>query len=107
MRLKIIYICEDCSNCSYKSKCIKGNNSKIPLEERTKKFETSKKFNRQRKETLERIITDEGCLLRMNRSIQAEGSFAVIKQDMSFRRFICRDKKTYYQRVYYLRWHII
>ena len=45
---------------------------KIPLEERTKKFETSKKFNRQRKEDLERIITDEGILLRMNRSIQAE-----------------------------------
>ena len=67
-----IYICEDCSNCNYKSQCIKGNNSKIPLEKRTKKFETSKKFNRQRKEDLERIITDEGILLRMNRSIQAE-----------------------------------
>ena len=37
-----IYICEDCSNCNYKSQCIKGNNSKIPLEKRTKKFETSK-----------------------------------------------------------------
>ncbi len=90
---KTIYICEDCSNCSYKSKCIKGNNSKTPLEKRTKKFETSKKFNRQRKETLERIITDEGALLRMNRSIQAEGSFAVIKQDMNFRRFMCRGQK--------------
>ena len=70
--VKTIYICEDCSNCNYKSQCIKGNNSKIPLEKRTKKFETSKKFNRQRKEDLERIITDEGILLRMNRSIQAE-----------------------------------
>ena len=29
----------------------------------------------------------------MNRSIQAEGSFAQIKQDMSFRRFICRGQK--------------
>ena len=45
-----IYICEDCSNCNYKSQCIKGNDSKIPLEKRAKKFETSKKFNRQRKE---------------------------------------------------------
>lgn len=70
--VKTIYICEDCSNCNYKSQCIKGNNSKISLEKRTKKFETSKKFNRQRKEDLERIITDEGILLRMNRSIQAE-----------------------------------
>ena len=40
--VKTIYICEDCSNCNYKSQCIKGNNSKIPLEKRTKKFETSK-----------------------------------------------------------------
>ena len=90
---KTIYICEDCSNCTYKSKCIKGNNSKTPLEERTKKFETSKKFNQQRKDDLERIITDEGCLLRMNRSIQAEGSFAQVKQDMNFRRFMCRGQK--------------
>ena len=89
---KTIYICEDCSDCNYKNKCIKGNNSKIPLEERTKKFETSKKFNRQRKEDLTRIITDEGCLLRMNRSIQAEGSFAQLKHDMNFRRFMCRGQ---------------
>ena len=58
-----------------------------------KKFETSKKFNRQRKEDLERIITDEGILLRMNRSIQAEGSFAQVKHDMSFKRFMCRGQK--------------
>lgn len=90
---KTVYSCEDCSNCSYKSSCIKGNNSKTPLEQRTKKFETSKKFNRQRKEDLERILTNEGCLLRVNRSIQAEGSFAQIKQDMNFRRFMCRGQK--------------
>ena len=91
---KTIYACEDCSNCTYKSSCIKGNNCKTPLEERTKKIETSKKFNRQRRSDLERIISEEGCLLRMNRSIQAEGSFAQIKHDMSFRRFMCRGKKS-------------
>ena len=32
-------------------------------------------------------------MLRMNRSIQAEGSFANIKGDMSFRRYLCRGKK--------------
>ncbi|WP_194192695.1 IS1182 family transposase [Clostridium chrysemydis] len=89
---KTIYSCEDCSSCSHKSSCIKGNNSKLPLEERTKKLEISKKFNQQRKEDLNRIISDEGCLLRTNRSIQAEGAFAQIKHDMNFRRFLCRGK---------------
>jgi transposase len=90
---KTIYSCEDCSNCSHKSKCIKGNNSKTPLEERVKNLETSKVFNMLRKESLERIVSKEGCELRVNRSIQAEGSFGELKQDMGFRRFLCKGKQ--------------
>ena len=90
---KTIYVCEDCTECPYKGSCIKGNNCKTPLSERTKKLETSKKFNAYRKDCLERVISEEGCLLRMNRSIQVEGSFAQIKQDMNFRRFMSRGKK--------------
>ena len=33
----------------------------------------------------EKICTDEGIQLRVNRSIQAEGVFAMIKEDMEFR----------------------
>ncbi|MDO5517708.1 MAG: IS1182 family transposase [Clostridium sp.] len=90
---KTIYVCEDCTNCSFKSTCIKGHNCKIPLEERTKKFETSRKFNYQRKNDLKRILSEEGCILRINRSIQAEGSFGELKQDMGFRRFLCHGKE--------------
>lgn len=90
---KTIYSSEDCINCKYKSKCIKGNNCKTPLEERVKNLETSKVFNHFRKEDLERIVGDEGCELRMNRSIQAEGSFGEIKQNMGFRRFLCIGQK--------------
>ena len=90
---KTVYTCENCSNCLYKSKCIKGNNSKTPLEERVKNLETSKVFNKLRKEDLERIISQEGCELRMNRSIQVEGSFANIKQNMEFKRFLCKGKQ--------------
>ena len=89
---KTIYTSEDCSNCSYKRSCIKGNNSKIPLEERIKNLEISKKFNSQRKECSERIISEKGILLMKNRGIQAEGSFAQIKQDMGFRRYMSRGK---------------
>lgn len=46
---KTIYTCEDCSNCNYKSSCIKENNSKIPIKYISKKFKISKKFNRQKK----------------------------------------------------------
>lgn len=89
---KTVYTCEDCSNCPHKSNCIKGNNCKTPLEDRVKNLETSKLFSRLRKESLERIVSREGCELRINRSIQAEGSFGELKQDMGFRRFMSRGK---------------
>ena len=81
---KSLYSCEDCTGCPYKEKCIKGNNCKTPLEDRTKHLQVSKKFKEQRTEDLERILTEEGCNLRMNRSIQVEGSFGELKQDMGF-----------------------
>ena len=90
---KTQYTCEDCNGCEYKKACIKGNNSKLPLEERTKHLEVSKLFQEKRSEDLERILTDKGCQLRMNRSIQAEGSFASIKADMAFRRYLCKGTK--------------
>ena len=87
---KTIYTCENCNDCSYKSDCIKGNNCKTPLGERTKVLQVAKTFIKHRKEDLERIISDEGVLYRMNRSIQAEGSFGDIKQDMQFRRYLSK-----------------
>lgn len=90
---KTCYTCEDCSECQLKSKCIKGRNSKTPLEERTKHLEISKLFQEKRERSLERIISDEGTELRMNRSIQSEGAFAEVKQDMGFRRFLCKGKQ--------------
>lgn len=87
---KTRYECEDCTGCPYKNECMKGNHWKTPLEERTKRLELSKSFMAYREEDLERIISEEGIELRMNRSIQAEGSFAQIKQDMGFRRFLSR-----------------
>ena len=87
---KTIYTCENCSDCPYKSDCIKDNNCKTPLGERTKVLQVAKTFIKHRKEDLERIISDEGVLYRMNRSIQAEGSFGDIKQDMQFRRYLSK-----------------
>ncbi len=88
-----VYECEDCHDCCYKEKCIHGNNCKTPMEERNKRLNVSKVMNQKRQETLDRITTEYGTQLRMNRSIQAEGSFAVIKEDMNFRRYLYRGKE--------------
>ena len=52
-----------------------------PMEERTKTLYVAKKFLKYRQEDLERILSDEGILFRINRSIQVEGSFGELKQD--------------------------
>ena len=87
---KTIYKCENCNGCPHKLECIRGNNCKTPLEDRTKVLQVAKTFLEQRKADLERIVSDEGKLYRMNRTIQAEGSFGDIKQDMQFRRYLTR-----------------
>ena len=90
MSEKTIYKCENCKGCPYKSECIKGNNCKTPLEERTKILQVAKTFLKYRQEDLERILSEEGILYRTNRSIQAEGSFGDLKQDMQFRRYLSK-----------------
>ena len=87
-----IYRCEDCQGCPCKEKCIRKGTSKKPLEERTKSLYVSKNFLRQREEMEQCITSEEGCLLRVNRSIQAEGAFAMTKEDLQFRRFLTRGK---------------
>ena len=87
---KTIYKYENCDACPYKKECIKGNNCKIPLDERTKTLQVAKTFLKYRQEDLERILSEEGILFRTNRSIQAEGSFGDLKQDMQFRRYLSK-----------------
>lgn len=90
IRKDMIYQCRECKGCPYKSDCIKGRNWKTPEEERFKTLNVSRKFERQRQKSLANITSEEGAMLRMNRSIQAEGAFAVMKEDRGFRRFLCR-----------------
>ena len=73
-----------------------GKNWKRPVEERYKTLTVSKEFERLRANEYERINSEEGKLLRMNRSIQAEGSFADIKGDSKFTRYLCRGGENVY-----------
>ena len=42
---------------------------------------------------IEDIISPQGILYRMNRSIQVEGAFGVLKNDYEFQRFLLRGEK--------------
>ena len=87
------YTCADCSGCPFKEKCIKGNNCNTPMDERNKTMFVAKKKEEYRRQDLERIQSDYGAQLRINRSIQVEGSFAVEKEDMNFRKYSYRGKE--------------
>lgn len=84
-----VYTCEDCGGCPLKEKCICSHSNKR-LEERNKVIYASRRFEQQRSEMEKKIQTEEGILLRINRSIQAEGAFAMTKQNMGYRRFLLR-----------------
>lgn len=85
-----VYECGECDGCPLKEKCIRACGSKKSLEERHKVIYVSKRFAEQRQAMEAKISSPKGCLLRVNRSIQAEGNFAYVKQDLDFRRFLLR-----------------
>lgn len=52
-----------------------------------------KTFWEKREDSLRNITSDRGIMLRMNRSIQVEGAFGLLKNDFSFRRFMTTGKR--------------
>lgn len=52
----------------------------------------SKSFLEKRQESYENILTETGIQYRMNRSIQVEGAFGVLKNDYEFQKFLLREK---------------
>lgn len=79
-----VYECEDCSGCPYKEKCTKAKGNK--------RLYISKSFWEKRQESYENILSEKGIQYRMNRSIQVEGAFGVLKNDYEFQRFLLRGK---------------
>jgi len=79
-----VYECESCEGCICKEKCTKAKENR--------KMQVSKTFIEKRQTSYENISTGEGKKLRMNRSIQVEGAFGVLKNDYEFTRFLTRGK---------------
>lgn len=82
---KTIYGCKECENCPCRSLCTQSQSGR--------KLQRAKVFTNFRNESLKNITTEKGILLRMNRSIQVEGAFGVLKQDYGFRRFLTRGNE--------------
>lgn len=79
-----VYECEDCSGCPHKEKCTKAKGNK--------RLSVSKSFIEKREESYRNILSETGIKYRMNRSIQVEGAFGVLKNDYEFQRFLLRGK---------------
>ena len=82
------YRCESCTNCPQRERCCRKQDVNAPKEVILKET-----FREKRQQSLENITSERGIQLRMNRSIQVEGAFGLIKNDFGFRRFLTTGKK--------------
>lgn len=76
------YTCEDCSGCPYAERCKKT--------EKNRTVRINAELSSMHQEVLENLQSIHGALLRMNRSIQAEGTFGIIKYDRWYKRIVRR-----------------
>ena len=80
------YSNDKCGRCPHRNQCHSSKNG-------YKTVRVNQILNEYRPKVLEALTSEEGTLLRMNRSIQVEGVFVVLKEDYGFRRFLTRGKK--------------
>lgn len=75
-RTEEYYQCESCEECSHKAFCHKSEGNRI--------IRLNEELTLFHKEVLENLYSVHGALLRMNRSIQAEGAYGIIKWNRSY-----------------------
>ena len=80
------YSNEKCGRCPHRDKCHSSKNG-------YRTVRVNQVLNEYRPKVLKALTSEEGALLRMNRSIQVEGVFGVLKEDYGFRRFLTRGKE--------------
>ena len=81
-RQEEVFECEDCSGCPYASEC-----KKTP---KNRTVRINRELTAMHREVPDNLNSIHGALLRMNRSIQAEGTFGVMKHDRRYRRIVRR-----------------
>ena len=78
-RTEEVYECESCEDCPYKIEC-------CPKSKKNRTIRLNRELTSIHKEVLKNLNSIHGALLCMNRSIQAEGTFGIIKFDKSYKR---------------------
>ena len=81
------YRCENCAGCPSRSQCCRAKDPEQP-----KELCLQKTFWEKRAQTTQRMTSPRGIQLRLCRSIQVEGAFALLKNDFGFRRFLTRGR---------------
>ena len=78
-RMEEIYECENCEGCEHKEKC-------SPRSKGNRTIRMNRELTSIHEEVIENLCSIHGALLCMNRSIQSEGTFGVMKWDRSYKR---------------------
>lgn len=90
------YRCESCAGCLCREQCCKAKDG-LP-----KELKIRKQFEQYRAISEANVTTEEGIYLRLCRSIQAEGTFALLKADFGFRRFLTSGKANVRTELFFL-----
>ena len=85
-RTEELYQCEDCTGCPHKEKCHKSEKNRI--------IRMNEELTSFHQEVIDNLESIHGALLRMNRSIQAEGTYGVIKWNREYTRVRRRGLKS-------------
>ncbi|WP_324825281.1 transposase [Sinanaerobacter sp. ZZT-01] len=81
-----IYECESCADCQHKNDC-------CPKASANRTIRMNQELTSIHQEVISNLESIHGALLRMNRTIQAEGTFGILKWDKSYKRLFRRGAK--------------
>lgn len=85
-RTEELYECESCEGCHHKQEC-------CPRAHKNRTIRMNQELTAIHQEVLQNLESIHGALLRMNRSIQSEGTFGVLKWDKAYKRLLRRGEK--------------
>ena len=84
-RQEEVYQCEDCTDCPYAAQCKRTDKNRT--------IRLNQELTSMHQEVVDNLESIHGALLRMNRSIQAEGTFGIMKSNRWYKRTVRKGMK--------------